>query len=65
MASIENVSCDNSIIVIGEDATTANLTLLNEATMYDVAVKAATVEGFGPLGPKNDGTTDEDGKRPN
>lgn len=33
--------------------------------MYDVAVKAATVEGFGPLGPKNDGTTDEDGKRPN
>ena len=65
LASSEKVSCANNIIVTGEDATTANLIELNEATVYDVAVKAATVEGLGPLGPKMNGETLEAGKRPN
>ena len=42
--------------------TTAALTGLNEATMYDVAVKASTAKGFGPLGPKENGTTLGDGE---
>ena len=38
------------------------LTALKKATMYDVAVKAATAVGFGDLGAEKNGKTLEDGK---
>ena len=39
-----------------------NLTGLNEATNYDVAVKAATKIGFGDLGVTMNESTHEDSK---
>ena len=58
----EKDSCTNSITVIGGSTTTATLMGLNEATTYDVAVKAATAVGFGVLGDTMVKKTLEDGK---
>ncbi len=43
-------SCAEYKHVVGVDNTTFNLTGLNEATSYFVAVKAGTQAGFGPIG---------------
>jgi hypothetical protein len=48
--------------VLGVENTTFNLTGLNEATSYFVAVKAGTEAGFGPNGNNLTNTTLEDSK---
>jgi hypothetical protein len=48
--------------VTGADNTMVNLTGLEPATMYTVAVKAFTAVGPGPLGDKMTATTDESGE---
>ena len=48
--------------VVGADNTTFNLTGLNEATSYFVAVKAGTRAGFGPNENDLNNTTLEDRK---
>ena len=44
------------------EKTAVTLTGLNEASIYEVAVKAATTIGFGNLGLTMNGTTLEDSK---
>ena len=58
------VSCLEHQDVAGID-TTINLTGLNEATSYFVAVKAGTEAGFGPNGNNLTNATLEAGKYPN
>ena len=55
-------SCAKYRDVVGVDNTTFNLTGLNEATSYFVAVKAGTAVGFGPIGNILNNRTLEDGK---
>jgi hypothetical protein len=55
-------SCPQSEDVVGADNNTFNLTGLNEATPYFVAVQAGTQAGFGPIGNKLNNTTLEAGK---
>ena len=54
--------CKNKTDVVGADNTTFNVTGLNEATIYYVAVKAGTRAGFGPIGNIVVKKTREDGK---
>ena len=54
--------CESKKYVIGADNTTFNLTDLNEATLYYIAVKAATRAGFGQIGNIVSDKTLEDGK---
>ena len=54
--------CESSKYVIGADNATFNLTDLNEATLYYIAVKAATQAGFGQIGNIVSNKTLEDGK---
>ena len=56
------VSCLEYQAVAGIKNTTFNLTGLNEATTYFVAVKAGTQVGFGPNGNNLTNTTLEDSK---
>ena len=60
--SINSISCDMNENVSNVEKTAVTLTGLNEASIYDVAVKAATAVGFGNLGPTMNGTTLEDSK---
>ena len=62
VTSSEEVFCAKNITVIGKSNTMVTLTALKKATMYDVAVKAATAVGFGDLGPEKNRKTLEDGK---
>ena len=62
VTSSEEVFCAKNITVIGKSNTMVTLTALKKATMYDVAVKAATAVGFGDLGAEKNGKTLEDGK---
>ena len=62
MPSSQNISCAKNVTVNNGNTTTATLMVLNEATMYDVAVKAATTAGFGVLGTKMVKKTLEDCK---
>jgi hypothetical protein len=55
-------SCPKSKHVVGVDNTMFNLTGLNEATSYFVAVQAGTREGFGPNGNNLTNTTLEASK---
>ena len=58
-----NVSdCSTSKTATGADNTTVNLTGLEPATNYTVAVKAFTAVGPGPLGDKMTATTNESGE---
>jgi hypothetical protein len=47
--SLSSGTCENNRYVIGADNTTFNLTGLNEATTYYIAVKVETPAGFGPI----------------
>ena len=60
--SISLESCKNYKDVIGAENTTSNLTGLNEATLYYIAVKAGTQAGFGPIGNIVNNRTLEDSK---
>ena len=62
LPSSQNVSCAKNVTVNNGNTTKATLMGLNEATMYDVAVKAANAVGFGVLGTKMAKKTLEDGK---
>ena len=55
------VSCAN-VAVVGMNNTSFNLTGLNEATIYYVAVQARTRAGFGPNGNILNGKTSEASK---
>ena len=57
-----DVNCNLSQNVSGVDNTTTVLRGLNEATAYNIAVKARTIVGFGKLGFASNQTTLEDGK---
>ena len=57
-----DVNCNLSQNVSGVDNTTTVLRGLNEATAYNIAVKARTIVGFGNLGSASNQTTLEDGK---
>ena len=54
--------CTNSKEVIGIDNTITDLTLLEPATIYTVAVRAFTAVGSGPLGVRKTATTLETGR---
>ena len=54
--------CGNGTEVLGADNTTVNLTGLNEATLYYIAVKAGTRAGLGPIGNIVKNRTLEDSK---
>lgn len=62
------IGCSRNITVpvlreiINNTARSIELTELNEATTYYVAIKAITNEGYGPLGEISNGTTLEDSK---
>lgn len=56
-----DVSCDLRQNVSGADNTTV-LRSLNEATAYNIAVRARTLIGFGELGTTRNQTTLEDSK---
>ena len=61
--SIDKVNCAvNRTIRNVESTAVITLTDLNEASTYDVSVKAATAVGFGKLGTTKNGTTLEDSK---
>lgn len=57
-----DISCNLSQNVSGADNTTTVLRSLNEATTYNIAVKARTKVGFGGLGRTFTQTTFEDSK---
>ena len=59
--STSKLDCSLKKTVFGKN-TMVNLTGLNEATIYDVAVKAATKIGFGGLGVTMNASTLEDSK---
>ena len=54
--------CDKSRDDINKDQNTFTLIGLNEYTSYDVAVRAGTSDGFGPVGKFFTATTKQDGK---
>ena len=58
--STSELDCRLNKTVFGGKNTMLNLTGLNEATNYDVAVKAATKIGFGDLGVAMNESTRED-----
>ena len=58
--STSKLDCSLNKTVFGGGNTILNLTGLNEATNYDVAVKAATEIGFGDLGVTVNASTLED-----
>ena len=60
--SASKLNCSLNKPVFGGKNTMLNLTGLNEATIYDVAVKAATKIGFGDLGVTMNASTLEDSK---
>jgi hypothetical protein len=55
-------NCSTSIMVIGVDNTTTDITGLKPATLYTVAFRASTKEGYGPLGEHMSVTTNESGE---
>ena len=60
--STSEVDCRLNTTVFGGKNTMCKLTGLNEATNYDVAVKASTKIGFGGPGVKKNAYTLEDSK---
>ena len=60
--SLSSAICENNRYVIGADNTTFNLTGLNEATTYYIAVKVETPAGFGPIENIVNNKTMEDSK---
>ena len=60
--STSELDCSLNKTVFGGGNTILNLTGLNEATNYDVAVKSSTKIGFGGFGVKKNASTLEDSK---
>ena len=60
--STSEVDCRLNTTIFSGKNTMLELTHLNVATNYDVAVKAATRFGFGDLGVKKNASTLEDSK---
>jgi hypothetical protein len=55
-------NCSKSKMVTGVDNTTTEITGLTPVTLYTVAVRASTKEGYGPLGERMGVTTNESGE---
>lgn len=60
--SINNITCSVNETIPNVETTIVTLKDLNEASTYNVAVKAATFVGFGKLGSTMNGTTLEGSK---
>jgi hypothetical protein len=60
--TLRDIDCVSSKIVLGANTSMTILDNLNEATSYNVAVRAKAKERFGDLGPSIRSTTLEDSK---
>ena len=54
--------CSTSKMLTGVDNTTTEITGLTPVTLYTVAVRASTKEGYGRLGERRRVTTNESGE---